>query len=135
MKRGPAEIAVACEAAALLSGVVLAFTLAPPHLHGRLVRSACRESKDHRDRITPAEVEEVTLAVTRAARRVPRSTCLAQALVGWWMLKRRAGASVVRMGVTRERGILSAHAWLERDGRILLGAESADRHVEFPPQP
>lgn len=74
------------------------------------------------------ELERVAWAVERAARLVPRATCLAQALAAQAMLARRGISSEIRIGVARSSGqSLEAHAWLERDGRVLLGARGAER--------
>lgn len=48
-------------------------------------------------------------------------TCLKQALVLSWLLKRRGLSTFLRIGVSRHAGALKAHAWLEQDGRIILG--------------
>lgn len=67
-------------------------------------------------------VEDITWAVRRVSRSVPGATCLTQALAAQLLLSRRGHASRLRIGVTRpadER--LRAHAWLERDGVILIG--------------
>jgi hypothetical protein len=64
----------------------------------------------------------VARAVRRAARAVPRATCLPQALATVWMLAARGHAGTLRIGVKRgEAGELMAHAWVEHDGRIMIG--------------
>lgn len=50
------------------------------------------------------------------------TTCLYRAL-GSYALLRAAGQEVrFVIGVRKERGLLLAHAWLERDGRAIVGA-------------
>jgi hypothetical protein len=64
-------------------------------------------------------------AVAAAARRLPGTTCLVQALVGEAMLRRRGYAPEVRFGVrdrTVSRGLLAAHAWVECEGAVVIGA-------------
>jgi len=76
--------------------------------------------------------ERVAAAVRRASQRVPGASCLVQALAGSWMLERRGIASRIRIGVDKESGRFSAHAWLTVDDVIVLGgAESAFRFVEL----
>lgn len=67
--------------------------------------------------------EDITWAVRRVSRAVPGATCLTQALSAQLLLSRRGYASQLRIGVTRGPGPrLRAHAWLERDGIIVIGA-------------
>lgn len=51
-----------------------------------------------------------------------RSTCLKEALVLSWLLERRGLSTLLRIGVSRHAGTLKAHAWLEQEGRIILGS-------------
>jgi hypothetical protein len=48
-------------------------------------------------------------------------TCLKQALVLSWLLRRRGVATSLHIGVARRDGRLAAHAWLERDDDVILG--------------
>lgn len=70
---------------------------------------------------TPASVDETSGAVRRAARFVPGATCLTQALALRALLARGGRASTLTLGVRNPVGALEAHAWLEADGRIVLG--------------
>jgi len=70
----------------------------------------------------PARVEH---AVERAARLLPGTHCLPQALAGRILLARRGIPCDLRIGVAgRGEEGLSAHAWLEMDGRAILGARA-----------
>ena len=66
-------------------------------------------------------LEDIGTAVTAAGRHVPGSTCLTEALVGEILLSRRGFPSRLRLGVAREAGELRAHAWVESEGRIVVG--------------
>lgn len=70
-------------------------------------------------------------AISIAGRRsLWRCSCLRQALLLQWLLRRRGIETALRIGVQRDDGghALSAHAWVERDGVILIGGEqSIDR--------
>ena len=58
--------------------------------------------------------------------------CLTQAIAARWLLGRAGYATELRMGATREEGEFKAHAWLEADGRIVLGgADSTEQYVTF----
>lgn len=67
-------------------------------------------------------MERIARAVTGASRAVPGAACLTQALAAQVLLERRGLPARVRVGVTRaDGGQLLAHAWVESDGRIVLG--------------
>jgi hypothetical protein len=82
--------------------------------------------------VVSSEVAQVAPIVVSAARYVPRATCLAQALTAQIMLARRGAPSEIKFGVrtTHEAGF-EAHAWLESEGRILIGG-SEGRWVQLP---
>ncbi|HTE44955.1 MAG TPA: lasso peptide biosynthesis B2 protein [Gemmatimonadaceae bacterium] len=57
---------------------------------------------------------------------IPRSTCLVRALVAEQLLAEAGYASVLRLGVaTTTDGAFMAHAWLECDGRVLIGGDTS----------
>lgn len=56
-------------------------------------------------------------------------TCLTQALVGYSLLSRHGYSSLVKIGVGKSiEGEFEAHAWLEYEGRIIIG-ESEKEYV------
>lgn len=67
-------------------------------------------------------------------RLLPNRPCLTQALVLQYMLLRHGDDSAqLHIGVTKdEDGALQAHAWVERNGHVLIGGENApDRYEQF----
>lgn len=80
--------------------------------------------------------ERVAWAVGVAAKRSPcGSTCLATALVGQALMWRHGHDARLRIGVRRDRNTeFGAHAWLEREGRIVVGGPRSvvDRYEPFP---
>jgi hypothetical protein len=72
--------------------------------------------------------DDVIWAVTAISRRTPGwTTCLTQALTVQAMLARRGLASRLHVGVVRgAQGQLEGHAWVERDGRILIGGSAPE---------
>jgi hypothetical protein len=67
-------------------------------------------------------VRKVASCVRRVSRYVPASTCLAQALATQVLLARRGQNTKLRIGVIKScDGELRAHAWLESDGKIIIG--------------
>lgn len=81
-----------------------------------------------RRRLSIEGMRRVTWAVSATARRLPvNATCLVEALAAEAMLRRRGCACDLRLGVLPPgRGLkpLTAHAWIEHEGVVMLG------HVE-----
>jgi hypothetical protein len=78
-----------------------------------------------------ALAKRIARAVEKASRHMPwKSRCLAQAIVGKMMLRRRGAASTLYLGASREDDRnLAAHAWLRCGETILTGANGRDRYV------
>lgn len=74
--------------------------------------------------------EKIAWAVKAAARYVPRATCLVQALAGRRLCAQAGYASTLHLGV-RQTGGFAAHAWLECEGRLLIGGEEAEEYAEL----
>lgn len=72
----------------------------------------------------PEELADVVQAVERVSRPFPRALpCLPRALATQLLLRRRGGGASLCFGVARDGdGPLTAHAWVELDGEILIGA-------------
>lgn len=70
------------------------------------------------------EIETVVQAIERSSRLLPwwQINCLPQALVGHMLLRRRGFNVQLKIGVCKNFDKkLSAHAWLEYGGRVVLG--------------
>ena len=68
--------------------------------------------------------DRLVWAIRRASLCVPGATCLTQALAAQVLLARHGHQAQLRIGVARDPAQrLEAHAWLEQDGRVLLGAD------------
>ncbi|MGH9508372.1 MAG: lasso peptide biosynthesis B2 protein [Terriglobales bacterium] len=66
--------------------------------------------------------ERVAWAVSAAARYVPGATCLVQALVARDLLRSEGYPARICLGVdNRGDDSFRAHAWVECEGRVLLG--------------
>lgn len=63
----------------------------------------------------------VRRAVDRAARTIPGSACLVQALAAEVMLRRAGVEARVSIGVASDGAPLAAHAWLESSGILVCG--------------
>ncbi len=82
-------------------------------------------------------------AVSRAARLVPRASCLTQALVLQRLLAQHGEECALFLGVdrrdatpaiARSRSSVEAHAWIEWRGRVLIGGDIS-RWTPFPLRP
>lgn len=107
------------EAALLLAAVRFGLSL----LGFRPLRAALQRVSTSRQQPR----ERVIWAVKAVARRFPAARCLAQALVMNTLLSRHGHSSDLKIGVRlvdrAEHDVpLDAHAWVECDGRIVIGA-------------
>ena len=65
--------------------------------------------------------EDIVWAVTIAGRYVPGATCLVQALLAERLLKLAGHPALLRIGVCEQPPDFRAHAWVESNGKVLLG--------------
>ena len=66
--------------------------------------------------------ERIIWAIEATGRRLGRlSTCLLRALVAEVVLDPKGGSICLTIGVRRTADTFEAHAWLARNGRILIG--------------
>ena len=81
-------------------------------------------------------IDRMAWAMGVASRFVPRATCLAQGLAAQLLLSRQGYRARLYIGVAKdENERLEAHAWLEAQGRIVVGGKSVDlsRFAPLPP--
>jgi hypothetical protein len=80
-------------------------------------------------------VDRITWAVKVAGRYVPEATCLTQALAAQALLGCFGHPAKLRIGVVRGDGEkLLAHAWVEIQGKVVLGGlEDLSRYTPLPP--
>lgn len=102
--------------------------------YAKLGRLLSRFGRGHRSGSTgaPEDVDRIVWSVSAAGWLVlgPRP-CLPLAMATQWLLQRRGFASDLRLGAMRDAaGRLEAHAWVERDGRILIGETPAMERFE-----
>ena len=81
-----------------------------------------------------ASVDKVGWAVMVASHYIPGARCLAQALATQVLLERRGYPTQLRIGFTRDKGgQMSAHAWVESEGRVAIGgAGNMARYIPVP---
>ena len=129
----PAERWLLMEAAIVVPSVRVALTILPFRLVHRGIVAATR--RVHRSKASESRTpERIARMVAAVAARVPRATCLTQALAASVLLARHGHPATLRVGVAKnEDGTLRAHAWLESGGRTLLGGPDSDAFAHFPP--
>lgn len=137
---GPRCRLLVVEAVAWLLLARLALIFVPfPRLARRLgtfVPPSNTRALQARDRISQEQAEfaeDISWAVTRAARYVPfKAVCLPQAMAARIMLKRRGVASVLHFGAGKGQDKpLDAHAWLDAAGVEVTGYPIAKNFAEI----
>lgn len=117
IRLGAGDRALAIEALTLLLAVRIGLRILPfAAMQRKLARRSMPGEKDEQP------VDRVAWAVKAVARRVPGTTCLVEALVVDSMLRRHGHTPTFRIGVREGRSSLEAHAWVECDGTVVIGA-------------
>ena len=132
----PAERRLLISAVLLLWAVRLGLWLLPLRTLRRLVT----RFQGHPPRLpaTGSEasrlsIERIAWAVAQASRSVPRATCLTQAFAAQILLTRQGYPASLRIGVAKgEGGQFQAHAWVETQGRVVLGGPQFARFTPLP---
>ncbi len=88
-----------------------------------------QESRPGREHLA---IDKMSWAVASASRYVPKATCLTQALALKILLARHGFPSQLCIGVANNgQGMLEGHAWLESQGRIVIGGQAVERYTRF----
>jgi hypothetical protein len=76
--------------------------------------------------------EKVSWAVVAVSQYIPAATCLAQALTLQTLLSREGIHSDLALGVARDdKTGITAHAWVEIDGMVIIGGQERDRYIRL----
>ncbi len=116
------ELWLLVKATLLLEAIKLGMQLLPFRVLRRLLdRVAGTLAGVHGTGYPP--VDTIAWAVETASRRTPGAkSCLAQALAAQVLLIRLGHPSQLHIGVAKgERGQFKAHAWVESEGKVLVG--------------
>lgn len=120
LQRSPGEVSLLVETALLMSAVRLGLRF--------WSFAALRRWLESLHAVPPSAsaglpVATILWAVEVVSWRMPGGVkCLARALTTQTLLRRRGWKTDLRIGVAKaENGQLEAHAWVEHDGRILIG--------------
>lgn len=108
--------------ALLLGAIKLGLLLLPFQTLRRLLVSITRATSQLQE-VDKAYIDKVIWAVAVASRYMPGGAkCLAQAMATQVLLGRRGYPAALRIGVAKgEAGQLEAHAWVESQGKIIIG--------------
>jgi hypothetical protein len=79
--------------------------------------------------VTRPPLDRIVWSIHVAARFIPRASCLTQSLTAQILLVRYGYPAVVRLGVARDAGQFEAHAWVESDGRVVIGEADLHRYT------
>jgi hypothetical protein len=97
----------------------------------RVVRnSVARFAQPARDACANQQpLERVVWAVNVASRVVPHATCLTQSLAAQILLARDGYPADLHLGVARAGAHFEAHAWVECNGRVVIGNVDVGRYT------
>jgi hypothetical protein len=119
----------------LVAHVRTALFLLPSRLSLRMVRRLSTVS-DNAPREPRPAAETIAWAIATASRVVPGASCLTQAVAGKLLLRHYGFRANLCIGVARgDEGAFYAHAWIERDGRVLIGGKQSTVFTVLSPFP
>jgi hypothetical protein len=105
----------------LMGGIVVGLRMLPFQTLHRLLTGMTRGSGRSRQEDRPSP-ERIAWAVTVVSRYVPGAACLAQASAVRTLCRRYGYPVRLQIGVTKSgQGDLEAHAWVESEGRVVIG--------------
>ena len=116
----------------LLGGTRLGLWLLP---FRAVQRIAARLAQPHASARSPNRfsVDRLVWAVTVASRYVPKATCLTQGTALYVLLRREGFPGGLRIGIAEdEKGRLQGHAWVESEGRVVIGGADLGRFTPLP---
>ncbi|HEX6099719.1 MAG TPA: lasso peptide biosynthesis B2 protein [Thermoanaerobaculia bacterium] len=133
-RRGTAERRLVMQALVAVPAVRLALWLLPFRIVRRRVGRAAARRAEPTTPQPAVRAEQIVWAVMAVSARVPRATCLTQALAASLLLPRYGHDATLRVGVAKdEAGRLRAHAWLESGGVTILGEPEPGAFQPLPP--
>lgn len=104
----------------LLATIRFALTVLPYRVVCRAIDTVSMRPDPARLR-DPDFASECAAAIVRMSRYVPRATCLVQAHTLRFLMQKHGLPVDMRIGVQKHGDELSAHAWVESEGAVILG--------------
>ena len=120
----------------MLGSVRAALAVLPFQTARRALARLARARSDRGAPVDQSEIDLIVWSLTTAGRTLPPAgRCLIEALSGHVILGRKGVDTNLRIGVRRDDdGAFKAHAWLERDGCVVLG-ELGSELAQYAPFP
>ncbi len=76
--------------------------------------------------------DRLVWSVGVVSRYIPKATCLAQAITTQLLLQQAGHQACLHIGVTEaEEGGLKAHAWVESQGKVLIGGIDLNQYTHL----
>lgn len=105
----------------LLATIRLGLWLMPFRTLLKVLAKISRQS-DRSQATNQVSVGKISWAVNAVSRYMPGVKCLARALTTQVLMSRYGHSCELRIGVAKgEKGTLEAHAWIEHQGRVVMG--------------
>ncbi len=105
----------------LMVTIRLGLSIFPFKILLRLLRS-WRERRSFQTTLDPKKSERALWAITVMSDYLPGATCLTQGLAALTILGQFGQPADLRIGIAKDKGgALRAHAWLETEGKIVMG--------------
>lgn len=135
VRLSPADLAMLVRALLLVVATRVALWVLPYRWVQRALNPERALSEKDDAHVETRYGRRVVWAVDAVARRVlPKKPCLTQALVARWLLAKGGLATDLRIGVAfGDKKDLMAHAWLEQEGRVIMGGATSARYTPLTP--
>jgi len=76
--------------------------------------------------------DRLVWSVGVVSRYIPKATCLSQAITTQFLLQQAGHQACLHIGVTEaEKGGLKAHAWVESQGKVLIGGIDLNQYTHL----
>lgn len=130
LRLSAAERRLLIKVAVLLQVISVGMRLLPFRTLRRLLVLA-QKPRAGLKRVDRLPAERIAGAVEAAGRHMPgEKTCLTQALATQTLLVRRGYPALLHIGAAKgEEGQLQAHAWVESEGRVVIGGHNLGRYA------
>src|SRR5215208_6209413 len=117
------------KAALLLEAIKLGMRLLPFRTLRHLLAWAVGAPAKRLRHVDHTSTDRIAWAVEMVSRHMPGAkSCLTQALAVQMLLTRRGYPALLHIGVARgERGRFQAHAWVESQGKVVIGESELER--------
>ena len=115
------EKALLIESLILVASIGLALRIVPFRFFRKIIAARLNE-KERKKSVDWKKINPIVRSVRSASRFVPLANCLPQALAAMFLIKSAGQSANLKIGVAKdENQHFKAHAWLEINGRIIIG--------------